>query len=253
MGVVCFRPSAVLGRPGLKKYADEADKAIAEECKALGLPRAFGLPVEEIAQVSMTVSIKTDKEAKGPQTALMFGTPAMVRATKDFDWAAEIKALLPGVKEVRHGDRVSISCRRTGRSSRSLLAGRCAATSRTAGPSCSIRRSTWPGDRRQARRRPRLGRRFQSRRAGTAAVVLDNRNGAWARELSAQTSRSRPAPFQDHTSWVVVGLTPTTVLCAMPPPILTGKKQPKRRRKLSAGASPPPATCWPRRRRSLPR
>ena len=52
----------------------------------------------------MTVTIKTDKNAKGPQSAVMFGAPAMFRTTKDFDWAAEVKALLPGVTEVRSSD-----------------------------------------------------------------------------------------------------------------------------------------------------
>ena len=70
MGVVCFRPSAVLGRPEMKKYADEGDKAVAAGCKALGLPRAFGLPVEEIAQVSMTFSIHADKKTQELHGAL---------------------------------------------------------------------------------------------------------------------------------------------------------------------------------------
>ncbi len=72
MGVVCFRPSAVLGRPGLKKYADDANKGIAAVLQGVRACRGrFGLPVEEIAQVSMTFSIKTDKKAKGAQRALL--------------------------------------------------------------------------------------------------------------------------------------------------------------------------------------
>ena len=73
MGVVCVRPSAVFGRPGLQKYADNINKAIPAVCKTFGLSRALGLRVEEIAQMSWTVTLKTDPHAKGPQTAFMFG------------------------------------------------------------------------------------------------------------------------------------------------------------------------------------
>ena len=180
MGVVCFRPSAVLGRPGLKKYADEADKAIAEECKALGLPRAFGLPVEEIAQVSMTVTIKTNKEAKGPQSALMFADAGMVRATKDFDWAAEIKALFPGVKEIRHGDRVIYQLPTDGPLLSIALGGKMCCyvpDSRT------VVFDTEEGLGRMIDHKsadaPAWAADFKRVERGLAAVVFDNRNGAW--------------------------------------------------------------------------
>ena len=204
MGVVCFRPSAVLSRSRLKHYAEAADKALAEACKGFGMPRAFGPSVGDIAQVTMGISIKTDPKAKQGQTALMVGEPLMIRTTKDFDWAAEIKALLPGVKEERSGDRVLYQLP-------------------TDGPLLSISRGMkmccYVPDRRTIvfDTPERIGKRldgsapawaadFRRVERGLAAVVFDNRNGAWARELGAQDKpEPHVAPFQDHTAWLVVG------------------------------------------------
>ena len=48
---------------------------------------------------------------------------------------------------------------------------------------------------------------FKRVERGIAAVVFDNQTGAWARELAARdTPEPHIAPFQDHTSWVVIGL-----------------------------------------------
>ncbi len=208
MGVVWARPSAVLSRPGLKKYADDVDKGIPEACKAFGLPRAFGLRVEEIAQVSATITIKTKKDAKGPQSALILGTPGMIRATRDFDWVKELKDLIPGVKESRHGDRVICHFPTDGPLAPMFGGakpcyyapdGRTVVFDTEEGLAARIDRKAadvppWAADFRRVDR-------------GIAAVVLDNRNGAWARELAA---RSEPephvAPFQLHTSWVVLGV-----------------------------------------------
>jgi hypothetical protein len=207
MGVVCFRPSAVLGRPGLKKYADAANKAIAEECEAVELPRAFGLRVEEIEQAVLAFSVKTNKEAKGPQSALMLGTPAMFRATKDFDWAKELKDLLPAVKEVRRHGEVIYQLPTDGP---------------LAAMNGGIKMCCYVPDARtvvfdtEERLVQMLGRKasdvpawaadFRRVERGLAAVVLDNRNGAWARELAARDEpEPHIAPFQAHTSWVVVG------------------------------------------------
>ena len=206
-GVVCIRPSALLGLPGLKKDADAANKVIAEACKAAELSRALGLRVEEIAQVSVVVSIKTDKEAKGLPSDVMIGTPAMFRATKDFDWVKELKELLPGVKEARHGDHVIYQLPADGRlaemnggimccyvpDGRTIVFGTEEYLTRL------IERK--PGD------APAWAADFKRFERGlAAAIVLDNRDGAWGRELAAgDESDPDIAPFQDHTSWLMVG------------------------------------------------
>ncbi len=206
MGVVCFRPSAMLGRPGLKKYADEVNKGIAAYCKALELPRAFGLPVEEIAQVSMTFRVITDKKAKGAQSSLICGAPVLIRAAKDFDWAKEIKTLIPGVKEVHHGDVIY----------QLPTDGPLAPLSLGSKMCCYVpdsRTIVFDTEERIAQQVERPAKTpawtadFKRVERDIAAVVLDNRNGAWAHELAA---RDQPepyiAPFQDHTSWMVVGV-----------------------------------------------
>jgi hypothetical protein len=48
---------------------------------------------------------------------------------------------------------------------------------------------------------------FKRVERGTAAVVLDNRDGAWCRELAVgDEPELHLAPFRDHTSWVVIGV-----------------------------------------------
>ena len=188
MGVVCFRPSAVLGRPGLKKYADEANKGIAAYCKALGMPRAFGLPVEEIAQVSVTFRITTDKKAKKGQSALICGAPVIIRATKDFDWAKEIKTLIPGVKEVQHGEVIY----------QLPTDGPLAPMLRGSKMRCYVpdsRTIVFDTEERIARqverptKAPAWAADLKRVDRGVAVVVLDNQNGAWR----ARTRRARSA------------------------------------------------------------
>ena len=106
MGVVAFRPSSVFGRPGLKMQAAAADKQIADLCKFFGLPRAIGLSVGQIAQVYAPFRITTDKTRKEGQSDVRFGVPLVIRSVKDFDWAKELKGLVPGVTEARSGGRL---------------------------------------------------------------------------------------------------------------------------------------------------
>ena len=106
MGVVAFRPSSVFGRPGLKMQAAAADKQIADLCKFFGLPRAIGLSVGQIAQVYAPFRITTDKTRKEGQSDIRFGVPLVIRSVKDFDWAKELKGLVPGVTEARSGGRL---------------------------------------------------------------------------------------------------------------------------------------------------
>jgi beta-lactamase regulating signal transducer with metallopeptidase domain len=207
MGVVCFRPSAVLGRPGMKKYADEANKGIAAACKALELPRSFGLPVEDVSQVTMTVTVKTDKKAKGAQSALVFGAPVVFHTARDFAWAKELKELLPGLKEVRHGD--MIYQLPTDGPLGSMLGGQSICC--YVPDARTIVFDTEEHLARQLERKPGDAppwmADFKRVERGLGAVVLDNRNGAWSHELAARDEpEPHVAPFQGHTSWVVAGV-----------------------------------------------
>ena len=48
---------------------------------------------------------------------------------------------------------------------------------------------------------------FKRVNRGLAALVIDNRQGAWTRELAARDEKEpHIAPYLDHTSWVVIGL-----------------------------------------------
>ncbi|HVS37074.1 MAG TPA: M56 family metallopeptidase, partial [Gemmataceae bacterium] len=207
MGVVFVRPSEVLSRPALKKYAEEIDKGIPTACKAFGLSGVFGLRVEEIAQVSAIVTVKTDKNAKKGQSSLLFGTPGMIRATRDFDWAKELKSLIPGVTESRHGDHVIYHFPTDGPLAPMMGGAKVcyyAPDSRTVVFDTEdglVQRIEHPNA-----DSPAWAADFRRIERGIAALVLDNRSGAWTRELSARDEpEPHITPFLSHTSWVVFG------------------------------------------------
>ncbi len=79
-----------------------------------------------------------------------------------------------------------------------------------------------------------------------AAVVFDNRNGAWARELAA---RDKPephiAPFLDHTSWVVLGVSADDGFVCDAAARFDGEETAEKAMKAIDGGLPPHATCWP--------
>jgi beta-lactamase regulating signal transducer with metallopeptidase domain len=209
MGAVAFRPAAVFGRPGLKKYADENNKSIAAVCKMYGLSRAFGLPIEEIAQVSATVRIGTDKMPNKTRNTLMLLTPIVIRSVKPFDWGKELKELIPGVTETRHGKQVVYKFPTDGplvplfgpkRICFFTPDGRTVVFDAEEDLDRLI-------DRKPGGDAPGWTKDFKRVERGIAAVVLDNRNGALSRELAARDNpEAAIAPFQKHTSWVVAGV-----------------------------------------------
>ena len=145
MGVVAFCPSSVFGRPGLKMQAAAADKQIANLCKFFGLPRAIGLSVGQIAQVYAPFRITTDKTRKEGQSDIRFGVPLVIRSVKDFDWAEELKGLVPGVTEARAAADCCTSCPGNGRSIPGPAKVHLVTSSRTAGRSCLTPRRACAG------------------------------------------------------------------------------------------------------------
>ena len=75
MGVVCFRPSAVLGRPDMKKYADKVDKAIAAGCKALRAVAGLRSSRRGDRPDVVTFTLTPTRTTKGLQTPSCCGTP----------------------------------------------------------------------------------------------------------------------------------------------------------------------------------
>ncbi len=208
MGVVAFRPTSVFGRPGLKMQAAAADKEIADLCKFFGLPRAIGLSVGQIAQVYAPFRITTDKTRKEGQSDVRFGVPLVIRSVKDFDWAKELKGLVPGVTEARSGSRLLYKLPGEwpldpgpGKGSFGYFIpdGRTVVFDTEAG----LRR-LMEG---KAASAPAWADDFKRVGGGMAVVVLDNRGGAWSREL-AKRDKPEPhiAPFLEHTSWVTAGV-----------------------------------------------
>jgi beta-lactamase regulating signal transducer with metallopeptidase domain len=221
MGAVAFRPAAVFGRPGLKKYAD-AFREMVDPAEA------FGLSIEEIAQVSATVKIGTTKpsgeittvksvkvttengkKAEVIQNTLMFGMPAMIRAVKDFDWGKELKALIPGVMETRHGGKVVYKLPTDGPLA-PLFGGAkpCFFTP----DARTVVFDTEEGlariiDRKSGGDAPAWAADWKRVDRGIAAVVLDDRDGRINPELAARDNPEPSlAPFQEHTSWALVGV-----------------------------------------------
>jgi hypothetical protein len=103
-GVVAVRPSALFGRPGMKKYADTLNKLLGPASLAAGLRGELHLPFDQLEQVSASAFIKPMKGSDG-KTALMLGQPVL-RTVKDYDWKGHFIDLLPGVKTVHYHGQV---------------------------------------------------------------------------------------------------------------------------------------------------
>ncbi len=208
MGIVAVRPSAVLCRPGLKKYADEANKGVAALCKLYGLSRAFGLPIQDIDQVSATIRIGTDKTTEGTRNNLMLQTPFVIRSVKPFDWSKELKELIPGVTEARHGGKVVYKFPTDGPIA--LFFGPKKACCFIADGRTIVFDADEDVDRLIARKpgdAPAWAADLKRVERGVLALVLDNRNGACGKELAARDkSIEAVAAFHLHTSWIVAGV-----------------------------------------------
>jgi hypothetical protein len=99
-GVWAFRPAAFFGKPGMKKYADEADSALAFFCKeGLNLDKSLLPTVEHIEQVVGTVTL-APLPGDTEHTALMADL-RLIRATRDFAWKDLLAGLFPKAAEVR--------------------------------------------------------------------------------------------------------------------------------------------------------
>ncbi len=104
-GVVAVRPSAIFGRPGMKKYADTLNKFLAVASLAAGLRGELRLPFDQLEQVSASAYIKPLAGADQGKSALMLGQPVL-RTARDYDWKSHFIDLLPGVKTVHYHGRV---------------------------------------------------------------------------------------------------------------------------------------------------
>jgi hypothetical protein len=99
-GVWAFRPAAFFARPGMKKYADAANKYLALLGKeALHLDPSLAPAVEDIEQAVGTVTLGPLPGDKG-RSALMADL-RLIRTRRDFDWQKLLAALFPKAAEVR--------------------------------------------------------------------------------------------------------------------------------------------------------
>jgi beta-lactamase regulating signal transducer with metallopeptidase domain len=214
MGVVSFRPAAVLGRPALKKYADLLNKELDKAFALLKVPNDLRFHQEEIEQVVCTHSIKTernaDKNKPGGQSMHLLAAPLLIRMTTAYDWKKLLDALAPGSEEIKHAGKTYYKLPKSNGMIRELAG--------VTEPAYYI-----PDERTivfhdEADLRRLLGRQSGDRaerpwadawkrvERNMAAVVLDNRNGRWTKELAAR-SEPEPAlvPFYENANWVMFG------------------------------------------------
>jgi beta-lactamase regulating signal transducer with metallopeptidase domain len=218
MGIVSFRPAAVLGRPALKKYADLLNKEIAKGLATLEVPDTVQFHAEEIEQVVCTHYIKTDTDAdkakQGGQSMHLFAGPFMIRMTKAYDWKKLLDALVPGSEEVNYQGKtywrltaigiVQVLVSRfdgdKGNPAYYLPDGRTLVLDSEENLRRLIgRKAGDPTDRLWADAWKRVER-------NVAAVVFDNRSGRWTKELAAR-SEPEPAlvPFYKNANWIMFG------------------------------------------------
>jgi beta-lactamase regulating signal transducer with metallopeptidase domain len=107
LGVLAFRPAAVLGRPDMKPIADALNKELTRELQSLGMKTVVGLPLEEIDLVlgKFMVQRLQAETPDGKKNALVAGL-FMIRAVKDFDWKKQLQELAPELLEIKYHDQV---------------------------------------------------------------------------------------------------------------------------------------------------
>jgi hypothetical protein len=100
--VVALRPAVLFAQPGMERIAREFDEASKEACKLFKVGDNPLPPVAEIEQLILLPELRTQKDAKKEQTALLFSLSS-IRVTHDYDWAGHLKRALPELVEVRCG------------------------------------------------------------------------------------------------------------------------------------------------------
>jgi hypothetical protein len=132
----------------------------------------------------------------------------VIHSAKPFDWAKELKELIPEVTETRHGGLVVCKLPKDNPLTLSLGTaqlcfftpdGRTVVfdTEEALGRLIDHK----PGD------APAWAAEFKRVERGIAAIVLDNRNNALGRELAPRENpESIIAPFQKHANWSVFGV-----------------------------------------------
>lgn len=215
MGVVSFRPAALLSRTPLKWYSELLNQQIAKELAFLKVPETLRFQAEEIEQVVCTHSIKTDRDAgkdkQGGQTMHLFAGPFMFRMTAAYDWKKLLDALAPGSEEVPYAGKTYYKLPRSNEMIRQI-----AGVTEPAyyipdehtivfHDEADLRRliGLQPGERAD---RPWADA-WKRVERDMAAVVFDNRNGRWTKELAAR-SEPEPAlvPFYENARWIMFGI-----------------------------------------------
>jgi beta-lactamase regulating signal transducer with metallopeptidase domain len=213
MGAVCIRPAAILGRPGMKKYADALNQGLEEFfVKVYKLPTGPGLSATDIEQVTTAIVAKKDPDGRGGPSG-SFAYVTMIRTVKDFDWRKLFQTMMPGATEVRHAGKVYYKMPENDFRT-NILSSRCG------GPgSCYF----FPDGRtvvfddeetvrqviekkRGDRTAPVWSEGWKHVERGMFAMLLDNRNGSWRFEFE---EREKPAsaykPFYENVAWMVIG------------------------------------------------
>jgi hypothetical protein len=102
-GVIALRPSAVLGRPEMKKLLPLLNREFRQEFAGLfKTPVDLDLPLEEIEQAICPAVIRTDKKAPEDRRSQMIVTLNLVRTVHDFDWKLRLKALVPQLEKASY-------------------------------------------------------------------------------------------------------------------------------------------------------
>ncbi len=105
-GAWAIRPPALFGRPDLKKQTAQLNELVGAFSKAgLNLPPELILPLEGFEQLTGSVIVKTDKDSKGPQSAMLLQV-SMMRAVKEFDWKKQFLTMMPKAVEVECAGKV---------------------------------------------------------------------------------------------------------------------------------------------------
>jgi hypothetical protein len=134
----------------------------------------------------------------------------MFRSVKDFDWAKELKELIPGVTEARHGGQVVYKIPKDGSFSLSLGGGKELWFYTPDGRTVVFATEEDLDrlfERKPGGNAPAWAADFKRIERGIAAVVIDNRNAAVSRELAARDKQEAAfVSFLTHTAWVVAGV-----------------------------------------------
>jgi hypothetical protein len=197
-GIVCVRPSALFGQPGMKSVADQWGKQIAQAFVTLGLPQDIEIPLDAIEQVVGPVSLyKYGKPLPGGQTHGLAMGLSMIRMNRDYDWPALIRTL---------GQRFPIQDLGDG-----VYKTRWAGFSADQAIKVIDRRTlvfTWDEKKKSpAAAEPtavQWGPAWKNTERASVAVALDNRKGRWTKSLEGKPEFAIMLVALGHPAHVVV-------------------------------------------------